>query len=75
MIAGWIGEQKQGNLIVTKVSDDKILNQILSLFNKKVGEPYSEEEMQNVLKEGKERYSRQLPPGFAMPERSGRRRQ
>lgn len=64
MIAGWIGEQKQGNLIVTKVSDDKILNQILSLFNKKVGEPYSEEEMQNVLKEGKERYSRQLPPGF-----------
>ena len=36
----------------------------MSLFNEKVGETYSEEEMQNVLKEGKERYSRQLPPGF-----------
>ena len=54
----WIREQKSKNLIVTRVSEDKILDKILSIFDEKVGRPFTEEE------KGEERYKKQIPPGF-----------
>lgn len=60
----WTAEQRKSNLLVTQASDDKILDTVLSIFDKKVGMPFSEEEMKAISIEGKERYERQIPPGF-----------
>ena len=63
-IESWISEQKRKNLLVTNASDDKILEKLLTIFSGKVGSAFSKEEMEKVSKEGKERYEKQIPPGF-----------
>lgn len=63
-IDSWISEQKRKNLLVTNASDDKILEKLLTIFSGKVGTAFSKEEMDKVSKEGKERYEKQIPPGF-----------
>lgn len=60
----WLCEQKSKNLIVTRVSEDKILDKILSIFDGKVGRPFTEEEESAIYEEGKERYKKHIPPGF-----------
>lgn len=63
-IDSWISEQKRKNLLVTNASDDKILEKLLTIFSGKVGIAFSKEEMDKLSKEGKERYEKQIPPGF-----------
>lgn len=63
-INAWNAEQKKCNLLVTQASDDKILDTVLAIFNRKVGPPFSPEEMKAISDEGKERYEKQIPPGF-----------
>ena len=72
-IDAWTDEQRKRNLWVTQASDDKILNTVLSIFDKKVGLPFSPEEMNSISAEGKERYEKLIPPGFcdAKKEKSG----
>lgn len=60
----WIAEQKSKNLIVTRVSEDKILDKIISIFDGKVGKPFTEEETKEIFEEGQERYKKHIPPGF-----------
>lgn len=60
----WIAEQKSKNLIVTRVSEDKILDKIISIFDGKVGKPFTEEEKKEIFEEGQERYKKHIPPGF-----------
>lgn len=60
----WIAKQKSKNLIVTRVSEDEILDKILSIFDGKVGKPYTEEETKKICEEGQERYKKHIPPGF-----------
>ncbi|NES22833.1 MAG: DUF4935 domain-containing protein, partial [Symploca sp. SIO3E6] len=43
---------------------DYILEKLLSLFEGKVGRPYNRERLFELHKEGAERYSKQIPPGF-----------
>lgn len=44
--------------------NDFILEQLLSLYNGKIGEDYPELELAKIYSEGKERYSKEIPPGF-----------
>ncbi len=44
--------------------EDYILEKILTLFDGKVGNPYSAETLQKLYKEGEERYKQRKPPGF-----------
>lgn len=60
----WIAEQKSKNLIVTRVSEDKILDKIISIFDGKVGKTFTEEETKEIFEEGQERYKKHIPPGF-----------
>lgn len=60
----WIAKQKSKNLIVTRVSEDEILDKILSIFDGKVGKPYTEAETKEICEEGQERYKKHIPPGF-----------
>jgi hypothetical protein len=46
------------------VGDDVIKAKIGTLLNGRVGEPYSEERLQEVAVEGEKRYLENIPPGF-----------
>lgn len=54
---------KESNYI-EYVDDDKILNQLLNLFEKKVGIGFTDTELDEIKKEGTNRYSKQIPPGY-----------
>lgn len=60
----WIEKVKRQNLLVNSYSDDEILNKILDLFEGKVGKPFDENILSEIEREGKDRYSNQIPPGY-----------
>ncbi|MBN6036635.1 PIN domain-containing protein [Amycolatopsis sp. 195334CR] len=43
---------------------DPILNEIVTLYDQRVGSPYSESDWELIRKEGDERFKNQIPPGF-----------
>lgn len=45
LIETWISKQKKKNVLVTQASDDKILEKVLSIFDNKVGCPFTKEEL------------------------------
>ncbi|MEZ6041344.1 MAG: PIN domain-containing protein [Planctomycetaceae bacterium] len=47
------------------LSNDRIRDAIEGLFNGRVGEAWTEDRLQQVYTEGKERYENKVPPGFA----------
>lgn len=63
-IQQWLCTHQKDNVIVTEISDDKILDTLLSLFDGKVGEPFSDEELDKIKTEGADRYKRKIPPGY-----------
>ena len=44
--------------------NDHIRDAITTLFEGKVGEPYSPEKLKEIYRDGEERYSNQVPPGY-----------
>ena len=44
--------------------EDTLLQKIMNLFEENVGEDYDEKKMGEIIKEGKERYDKLIPPGF-----------
>ncbi|MCG3793651.1 PIN domain-containing protein [Bacillus toyonensis] len=53
-------KEKHPNLF----ADDEILTKINELFKDKVGKAYSQEQLDEIYKEGKGRYARKRPPGY-----------
>ncbi len=47
------------------LKEDKIFPAVSDLFDSKVGKAFSDSEHENIYKEGEERYSKKIPPGFA----------
>ncbi len=47
------------------LKEDKIFPAVSDLFYSKVGKVFSDSELENIYKEGEERYSKKIPPGFA----------
>lgn len=43
---------------------DDVLDRIISLFDKKIGEPFSKEQLGQIYAEGQKRYEEKVPPGF-----------
>ncbi len=60
----WLDSNKDRNLLVLNAETDEILNKILIIFEGKVGAKLSEEELEAIKKEGKERYEKSIPPGY-----------
>lgn len=56
-------EEKQKTYLAF-VSNDTIKAKIGTLLNGRVGEPYSEERLQEIAVEGERRYLENIPPGF-----------
>jgi hypothetical protein len=63
-IDSWIDEQHNRNLSVTHSSSDNIFNKMLELFEGKVGTKYADERYETIVTEGKDRYSKKIPPGY-----------
>jgi hypothetical protein len=53
-------EENHPNLIY----DDPIKDELTELFDGKVGDQFNLEEMEELLKKGKERYDKKIPPGY-----------
>lgn len=47
-----------------RTSSDEIQKDIGDLFNGRVGQPYSNEQLENICKEGEDRYAKKIPPGY-----------
>lgn len=47
-----------------RISEDDILDKVESLFDNKVGNEFSEEELKALFKEGEYRFANKIPPGF-----------
>lgn len=57
-IKTWLEKNKKKHLIVLNPSEDEILDRILNLFDGKVGNEVSEEELTAIKEEGIERYKK-----------------
>lgn len=65
-------EDSVKNLVINNPTKEKLCK----IFTGKIGEPFSEERIQNIYKEGEERYKQSIPPGYkdnvkGTPERYG----
>ena len=60
----WIDTSMRDNVAVTNPDSDAILNQLLLLYEGKVGLAYSKEEMESIEQEGRQRYEKSVPPGY-----------
>lgn len=67
-IKDWLTKQKGAKMIST--SDDYVLTQLTTLFDNRVGDPFDEDKVKEIEKEGKERYAKKSPPGY-MDEKKG----
>lgn len=50
--------------INTKYSVDAVLNSLLELFESKISKKFDDEELKKLYKDGEERYSNNIPPGY-----------
>ncbi|WP_319643870.1 PIN-like domain-containing protein [Halomonas citrativorans] len=54
-----------------RISNDEIKESISSIFENNVGQPYSREDLENLIVDGEERYKQKIPPGFKDGIKSG----
>jgi predicted nucleic acid-binding protein len=59
-----IDKLKDKDLSVTHPAEDKILERLLSIFNKKIGEKYTDEKLKEIYVLGYKRYQKNFPPGY-----------
>ncbi|QGQ72300.1 PIN-like domain-containing protein [Halomonas sp. PA16-9] len=53
-----------GKKYLSRVSDDEIRKEIVDIFDGRVGEGLSDEELERVFKDGATRYKNKIPPGY-----------
>lgn len=61
----WIEKQKERNDRSKELKGDPIQEALLELFDGKVGDRFSDTELENLKKDGEERYKNNIPPGYA----------
>lgn len=47
------------------INNDKIKSSVADIFEEKVGDAYSDEELKGIIEEGRSRYERKIPPGYS----------
>jgi len=58
-----IDKEKENNYKLS-FDDDAILKDVLANFSSKIGKPFSDEEVKEIVAEGKGRYDKKIPPGY-----------
>lgn len=56
--------ENQQKLLLTKLTEDEILDFVEKLFSGKTGQPFDSEKLNEIAKEGEERYQQEIPPGY-----------
>jgi len=56
--------EKKKDFYKKLLNNDSIHKTIATIFNNKVGDAFSDEELSKIEKEGEERYKKKIPPGF-----------
>lgn len=56
--------EKRKKFYSSLLTNDSILNKVSKIFNKKIGDQFSKDEISKIEKEGEDRYKRKIPPGF-----------
>jgi len=63
-VCKWLDEHKEKNVLVTNPIEDPILNNLLVVFDGKVGQAYDEVNMSEIKEDGQKRYEKLIPPGY-----------
>jgi hypothetical protein len=56
-----------------RISNDDILDRIVTVFDSKVGKPFDDERLEQIYHEGDKRYNENVPPGFKDKQKGGTR--
>ena len=56
--------KKQEESLFAKLTEDEILDFVEKLFAGKTGQPFNNETLSDIAKEGEERYNQDIPPGY-----------
>lgn len=54
-----------------RLAEDDILNRVLSIFDNKVSDPFSEEKLKEIYQDGENRFKLNIPPGFRDKSKGG----
>lgn len=60
----WTENLKKKNAAVTDPAEDSVLERVLELFSGKVGDAWTEEQLQAMTDEGKKRQENRIPPEY-----------
>lgn len=63
-MAKWVKDYTAENSFTLEVNADELLEKLLALFENKAGCAFDKEELVKIKIEGKERYSKKVPPGY-----------
>ena len=63
-ISGWIQKAKEENVAVNTSNDDSILDQLLTIYDGRVGPVFTPDEIRSLETEGKGRFAAEIPPGY-----------
>lgn len=69
LLCNELSENKQ--IHSARITNDEIQESISMIFENKVGQPYSEENLKKIITDGEERYKQKIPPGFKDEAKSG----
>lgn len=56
--------EKNRSVHCKRTNEDEIKDTLETIFNGRIGKPYSEENLNNLIKTGEERYKQKIPPGY-----------
>ena len=60
----WINKLEKNNPRIMDPVNDRVLDRLISVFDGKVGTGFTPEVIEQIEKEGKERYDKKTPPGY-----------
>jgi PIN domain-containing protein len=63
--------EKRKKYFLTLLSKDTILTKITQIFNGKIGESFTKDEISKIEKEGEERFKNEIPPGYKDSKKTG----
>lgn len=69
-IEGWINTKKKKYSTFSQ-SEDFIFNELLDLFDGRVGKPFSDDEKKQIEQDGAKRYEKKIPPGYKDKDKDG----
>lgn len=62
--------EKNKETLSKRLREDEIQEELRKIFDKRVGDPFTEEEIEAICKDGETRYQKKIPPGYKDAEKT-----